>query len=143
MNNKEILEKLEYDPDRGELRWKERPESDFSRKSTWKRWNTLFAGQIAGGEHNGCLQLRFDGKSYQAGRLAYEIATGEPLSDHHLVGYVDGNPFNLRPGNLYIVSRSNFSRQLVSKYAHPVAHAKWRREHEQTDSAEGNCDSVG
>lgn len=125
---------IDYNPDTGDFRWRARPESDFANRQAWKAWNTKFAGYPVGYGHGNHIQFMFNGKHYQAGRVAYEIYSNTPLSQDSFVQYVDDNPFNLRTDNLRVIPRSLIGKKLFGKYGLPPTKRKASRSEDDTTS---------
>ncbi len=48
---------ISYDPETGALTWRERKRELFPSEGYWRRWNTRFAGKLAGGEDGSYLDL--------------------------------------------------------------------------------------
>ena len=105
----ELLEELLiYDKDSGELFWKHREAKYFnasagrSKEYYQERWNSKWAGVIAGSVHKstGYRVISIFGKTWQAHRIAYLMATGvDPLDmqiDHINQNRVDNSFSNLR-----------------------------------------------
>lgn len=88
-----LHEVLSYDLTTGIFIWKWR--SNISR---W--WNTKYAGKQAGKiRPAGYIEIRIDGKRYQAGRLAWKIINGrDPIHeiDHKNTNKGDNRYVNLR-----------------------------------------------
>jgi hypothetical protein len=106
-----LRELFEYDPAVGELVWRERPVSDFAGPKHHKRWNTCFAGKVAGClKFTGYRHISLGGKFYQAHRLIWLLVHGEWPEDH--VDHIDGDKPNNRIGNLRAVPESVNSKNL-------------------------------
>lgn len=75
-----LRECLQYDPAIGELRWKTRPEYHFFSERQWRRWNTRYAGAIAGSlKADGNRRVSIDDRLYPADRIASALMTvGDP-----------------------------------------------------------------
>jgi len=94
MNQEYLKERLDYDPETGEFRWK--PISVHEPRH--KTWNTKFAGKRAGTVRNEHRQILIDGRLYSATRLVWLYIYGYwPFGlIHHFNGDKDDN----RLGNL-------------------------------------------
>ena len=96
MNEKfleDLRQSLDYSPETGEFRWK------IAVNGRAK------AGNLAGCvHHDGRLHIQFQGKLYQAHRLAWLLTYGEWPDE--VIDHMDGNPLNNRISNLRDVSRS-------------------------------------
>lgn len=117
---------LDYDPETGELTWRQRPLSYFSESAgkikrppewSWRKWNTAFAGKPAftftdsRGVKSGAI-LR---KQYKAHRICWAIYYGEhPSRD---IDHINGNPSDNRIANLRLVSHYENMRNM-KKPAH-------------------------
>jgi hypothetical protein len=69
---------LDYDPQTGDLRWRERPIEGLSGLALRgaKIWNTRFAGAVAGSQNSkGYLNVGVQGRFYKAHRLAWLLMT--------------------------------------------------------------------
>lgn len=92
---------LRYDPWTGKLFWRHRERKWFKSDGSWKRWNSLHAGQeaLAALDKDGYLRGRMLGKTYRAHRIAWLIETGRwPENEiDHLNGFRNDNRIkNLR-----------------------------------------------
>jgi hypothetical protein len=81
-----LRECFDYNPNTGELTWKERPLSHFL--GEWRRWNKRYAGKPAGSLHK--YGIRWDGrhrivildrKNFGAHRLVWKLITGSDPVD--------------------------------------------------------------
>jgi hypothetical protein len=108
MNNDHLLPEIEilrrmfsYDRETGILKWNKRPPEDFVDEGTCARWNTRFAGKVAGGKNNyGYVRVAINGLRYLAHRIIWLIETGELPDDvNHDNGVHDDNRWvNLKSG---------------------------------------------
>jgi hypothetical protein len=94
-----------YDAGTGELRWKERPLSDFAGgtytpERRAKRWNARYAGKVAGIVHRGGY-LRV--KSTYVHRLIWEMHNG-PIPEGMQIDHVSGDRADNRLGNLRLAT---------------------------------------
>ena len=94
-----------YNPDTGQLTWRERPVEHFKCLQSWRASNTKYAGKDAGWKN-----FFYDGtpmniivgvgvKKYVASRVIMAM-TGEPLPELVEVDHIDGDPHNNRRINL-------------------------------------------
>jgi hypothetical protein len=94
-----LIDRFSYDPQNGELRWKERPPSDFPNQHQCNATNARFAGKIVGTK-------RFDGYSivcieYQrflVHRIIWKMMTGDDPA--HGIDHANGHPDDNRWENL-------------------------------------------
>ena len=90
---------FDYDPETGELRWRQRPPEHFATKNAWAVWNAKHAGDPAGSLHRGgYYYVSIAGADYKAHRVIFKLVTNdEPPAtiDHH-----HGDPSNNRWDNL-------------------------------------------
>lgn len=100
-----------YDPETGNLIWKERPTEHFPRLQDHATWNTRFAGKVAGvqsydrvKDRRSCIHLRvkFHGKpqiAIGAHRVIWEMHYG-PVPKGMLIDHADCDSWNNRLANL-------------------------------------------
>lgn len=91
-----LRELLDYDPETGVFRWKERPEHCSRDKS----WNTKWCGQVAGtlSKANGYIIISIGKRNFYSHRLAWLFVHGEwpRLLDHRNRIKSDNRLKNLR-----------------------------------------------
>lgn len=108
-----LLQLLSYDPETGELFWKERGPEHFTTKkiSAEKlagRWNAQFAGEVAGSPcGNRYLGLTIQYAQYLAHRIIWKMLFGR---DPDNIDHVDGDRANNRLANLRGVSAQDNHR---------------------------------
>lgn len=107
----ELLEVVDYDPNSGNLTWKDRPRSHFTTDGAWRSTNSRDSGAIAGckqfkknGDPIGAV-VKFNGQLYLAHRIVWSKSIGV-IGEGVFIDHRDGNPFNNRLDNLREASRS-------------------------------------
>lgn len=99
-----LRECFEHDPEAGTLTWKERPLSHFANARGRSRFNTMFAGRIAGGltpKGYRAISLYFEGKLRRlyVHRILWALVTGAwpvAMLDHANGARADNRFANLR-----------------------------------------------
>lgn len=104
-----VREALTYEPESGELRWKERPREHFSTEKTRRSWNTQFAGKAAGSpDITGYLRFSISvggrAMDLKCHRVAWALQTGGWPKDQ--IDHRDGSHANNRWTNLRESSQS-------------------------------------
>lgn len=105
-----LREAVAYNPETGELTWKERPESHFASNIIFRRWNTRYAGTKAftatnrGGYHHGSVNK----VTLYAHRVAFALRHGRWPSEQ--IDHVNGDRTDNRAENLREVSNSENHR---------------------------------
>jgi hypothetical protein len=100
-----LLQRFDYTPETGELRWRTRPLSDFPDQHQANATNARFAGKQAGTPGAmGHLHVTVQGTRLLAHRIAWMIAYGEPPASG--IDHVDGNPANNALSNLRLADQS-------------------------------------
>ena len=99
---------LDYNPETGELRWRERPISYFadgvqSAAHNQRAWNSRFAGKpaLASRRADGYMRGKLFEQYVFAHRVVWKMLTG---NDPECIDHIDGNPANNRQENLRSVS---------------------------------------
>ena len=93
-----------YDPETGEFRWRERPREHFNKDTEHRRWNTRYAGTVAGRlDNRGRRAVGIDGLFYQAHRLIWKLMTNEEPQE---IDHRDVDPTNNRWSNLRVATHS-------------------------------------
>ena len=105
MTPKQVRDVLDYDPETGELRWRRRTPDMFrdgpqSAEHVCARWNSKFAGKIAGNPHAaGYVALCLFNQQYLAHRVIWAWVTAEWPDldiDHANASKSDNRWVNLR-----------------------------------------------
>ena len=107
---------LEYDPESGEMTWKERPRKYFSSDRLFNSTKVRLAGKLAftcRGEHG--FTGRLCGKSVRAARVAFKLMTGRDPKDQ--VDHINGDPFDNRWSNLREVSQEVNMRNRAHRHS--------------------------
>jgi hypothetical protein len=106
----QVRRALDYDPETGVFRWKERTPDMFEdgkRSTGWrcKNWNSYFSGRYAGTIcQEGYLRITLYRRVYLAHRLAWLIMTGE-WPTHH-IDHIDGDRSNNKFSNLRVATHA-------------------------------------
>lgn len=84
----------------GVLRWRPRPDSDFTASKYALTWNAKHAGLPAGGEKgNGYRMVRIDGVSYLQHRIVFALTKGDDPGVS-VVDHIDGDSTDSKANNL-------------------------------------------
>lgn len=87
------------------LIWKRRPRSMFKSDGDWRKWNTRYAGKIAGGlDAYGRVVVGIGDALHFAHRLVWLIVRGEPVPRQ--IDHKDTDPSNNSVGNLRAATNS-------------------------------------
>ena len=96
-----LHECFSYNPETGDLTWKERPREHFKNSRGWKISNAVYGGKIAGTSSNshgyGCVII--DARGYRTHRVAWAMFYGEwpkDQIDHINLDRTDNRISNLR-----------------------------------------------
>lgn len=116
-----LHECFEYDPQTGDLRWRERPDDHFPSLNIARTWRTRFAGKIAGSPTEVSsdkrlwqINLAVDGVRLRlfAHRVAFKLMTGrDPDGD---VSHRNGDTLDNRWCNLREITRSELMATVPS-----------------------------
>ena len=113
-----LAECFDYDPSKGVLKWRSRPENHFSTQSKHKRFSTLSAGKEVGtvdGSGYKVVMLTYKGehKSYRVHRICYALCFGDSAK---IIDHINGDRQDNRISNLRAVDyRTNVANQSVAK----------------------------
>jgi hypothetical protein len=108
-----LRECFSYNPETGELRWKERPLSHFKNEHSWKIWNSKYSNKPAGRVHTPkqsitnyyVVTIKINGEQRQmlAHRVIYLMVHGE-LNTNLCIDHIDQDGTNNKISNLRAVS---------------------------------------
>lgn len=111
---------MSYDPMRGALTWRKRPDSHFFNCSKTKQhqaaiWNRKYFGYeaLSGVSNNGYKSGSLSGVKLLAHRVCWAIFYGEWPDGE--IDHIDGNRLNNKISNLRCVSRSENAKNLSVK----------------------------
>lgn len=106
-----LHELFEYDAAAGALIWRTRPAEEFATVRGWKRWNSRYAGTVAGGldKGKGYHRIYIDGKSWWAHRMIWIYANGD-ISDGIQIDHINGVRSDNRLANLRLVTNAENHR---------------------------------
>lgn len=105
----ELRELLRYDPDAGQIFWRQRPSDTFKTSAAAKTWNGRFAGKAAltavsdTGYLTGCIHYR----SVSAHRVAWALFYGRWPQE---IDHINGDRADNRIANLREVTRRTNNR---------------------------------
>ncbi len=134
-----LHELLEYRPDTGDLVWRPRALKWFATERDWKRWNTRYAGKLAGNinKSHGYRMIDIFRVKHRAHRVIFAMMTGEWLlgkREDELIDHIDQDKLNNRWNNLRAATnQENLKNQ--TRYANNTSgitgvfwnkrHGKW------------------
>jgi hypothetical protein len=128
-----VKECLEYNPETGLLKWKERPLEHFKSENDCKRWNSKYANKKAGTlSSSGYIDIKISSVIYRAHRIAWLIFYGKWPKDQ--IDHNDGERSNNKIDNLSDVPNSingkNQAIRIDNNTGHvgvkKTIHATWR-----------------
>ncbi|VTP12681.1 AP2 domain protein [Phytobacter ursingii] len=98
-----LKEALEYTPESGLLRWKERPKNHFTTENSWRATNAAYAGKLAGSrDYDGYFRIGIAGRLYRAHRVAWALHYGK--WPEHEIDHISGDRADNRIKNLRSVT---------------------------------------
>jgi hypothetical protein len=104
-----------YDPETGNLIWKERPTSCFRFDWCAKRWNSRYSGKISGeravpnGRKSRYRKVSVNDKNYLIHRIIWEMHHG-PIPHKAIIDHVNGDSIDNRIQNLRVATNSQNSK---------------------------------
>ncbi len=125
---KELAEELLlYNPESGELRWKTRDIRFFSSNVRMRRWNTRYAGKVAGYLSLGYVFISIFDRHIRAHRLIWLMQTGSWPDGE--IDHIDHCRTNNRWSNLRSVmtAENNRNRSLGSNNTSGVFGVSWQK----------------
>jgi len=101
---------LRYDPETGDLFWRERPMSTFAARNVWLTWNTRYANKpaLASINANGYKTGHIHKGAYIAHRAIWAMVHGEWPANQ--IDHINGDRTDNRLINLRAVSNAENSR---------------------------------
>lgn len=93
-----VWQVLRYNPETGDLVWKERPLTLFKEERIGKSWNSRYSGQVAGTLKKGYLMVYLKGSQFAAHRIVWAMVKGE--QPPAVIDHINGNPLDNRIENL-------------------------------------------
>jgi hypothetical protein len=110
-----VRECLDYDQETGEFRWRKRPPQHFDSPHEYARWNSRYAGTIAGSDRtDGYVAIYINRSRFLAHRLAWLLVYGEPVP--LMIDHIDGHEWNNRSPNLRVADYpGNLANQRVHR----------------------------
>ncbi|EMC4142370.1 HNH endonuclease signature motif containing protein [Cronobacter sakazakii] len=106
-----LKEALEYTPDSGVIRWKQRPKNHFKTDNSWRATNANFAGKVAGARDNdGYFRIGIDGRLYRSHRVAWALHYG--YWPENEIDHISGDRGDNRIDNLRTVTSAANNKNL-------------------------------
>lgn len=122
MHSQAYLKQLfRFDPLSGDLFWKGRPREHFCSNASFKRWNSVYPGSLAGNVSvtGGCGKkyriIRINGENCRAHRIIWKLVYGK--DPESCIDHIDGDGTNNALSNIRCASYSenNMNRGLSSR----------------------------
>lgn len=123
---------VSYCEDTGVIRWLLRPLDHFQSEREWKRWNSRYAGKVAGLiDRRGYRRIKIDCHRYKAHRLIWKLMTGD--DPRETIDHVDGVTGNNSWNNLRKATQQQQTFNSHIRKDNPTGHRgvdrrgkKWR-----------------
>ncbi len=127
-----VREFLDYDPMSGALTWKRREQKWFSTSRACARWNSIYAGVLAGSVHSSAsgytkIAIYIFNRPYLAHRLAWMHVYGEMPSGP--IDHIDGNATNNRIENMMVSTyrKNAMNMSMNSRNSSGVTGVHWAK----------------
>ena len=127
-----LKEALDYDPETGIFRWKERPRHHFkksAKSNAYKTWNSRWSGKECGRlDTKGYLYVSINYKHYRQHRLAWLYMTGEwPAAQ---IDHINHMRLDNRFKNLRVVTNTENGRnsRLSKNNTSGISGVRWRKD---------------
>lgn len=121
-----LVELIDYDPETGVMRWRERGRHHFKRERHWKIWNAQWPGRVIGTRDKGYLRTVIMGVRMRLHRAAWIIVYGV---DPEFIDHINGRRADNRIANLRNVPKIENARnqKLHSLNTSGVSGVNWNR----------------